>query len=139
MRDFQNGIIYALTHDGRPFYVGSTTQTLDERLSDHVGTYRSKAARYPNRKIFRRFNEVGIENVRIELLMPCACDSYDALLAEERRHILAQGTHVDGCNQRVAGGRPGGEHLRYRAQRLQNCKDYHRALLEARRVAALPA
>ena len=139
MRDFQNAVIYALTHDGRVFYIGSTTNTLSERFWNHKKTYKELANRFPNRKIFQRFNEIGIDNVKIELLEPFPCNSYDDLLAEERRHILLRETHVTGCNQRIAGGRPGSDHERYRVKQLEKAKRYHQKLLEARRAAATAA
>ena len=138
MRDFQNAVIYALTFDGRAFYIGSTTRTLTVRLQAHKDAYKEKKDVCPNRRIFNRFNEIGIENVKIELVSPFPCASYDDLLAEEKRHILLSETHVNGCNQRIAGGRPGSEHERYREHKLQKAKTYYQNLL-ARRAAATTA
>ena len=132
MRDFQNGQVYALKADGIIHYIGSTTQTLENRWKDHVPAYRSVAARYPARRLFQLFDAVGLANVTIEPLEAVACTSYDELLDAERRLILAHGTHVDGCNTRIAGGKPGSRHLTYRANRLQYNKEYHRRLVQAR-------
>ena len=139
MRDFQNGVVYALMAGGRPVsdYIGSTTQSLQHRLCQHRKAYKQFAVQFPHRKLFQCFDEVGVDNVTIELIEPVPCATYDALLDAERRQILAHATHVHGCNQRIAGGQPGGQHLRQREKRLIYHKEYHRKLVESR--AAVPA
>jgi len=127
MPDYQRGAVYALTagEDGAPFYVGSTTTKLPYRFDVH----KCYAARFPNRAVYQRFAQVGIDNVRIRLLAAYPCNSKAELLAEERRHILAHATHIHGCNQSIAGGRPGSEyertrehHTRYQRERYQRLK-----------------
>ena len=120
-RDYSASKIYALFHDGRPFYVGSTTQTLAERMGQH----RVNALRHPNSRVYTKFAQVGVANVEMRLLHDFACTSYDALLAEERRVIYLHGTHGDGCNQRIAGGRLGSKHLREREKRNAYLQGYN--------------
>ena len=139
MRDFQRGVVYALkAADGRLLYIGSTTQSLEDRWADHVKTYRKEGARYPGRKLFQFFATVDLATVTIEPLEAVPCASYDELLDAERRHILQNATHIHGCNQRIAGGRPGSAHVKERAKRLAYHKAYHRRLLEARAHVIAP-
>ena len=113
-RDYSASKIYALFHDGRPVYIGSTTRTLAWRMQKH----RDDAKLFPERRVYAKFAQVGVANVEMRLLHDFACTSYDALLAEERRVMYLHGTHVDGCNQRIAGGRLGSNHLHYRERRI---------------------
>ena len=129
MSAFARGKVYALTHAGNVFYVGSTVQSLDARL--RVAGHRLKAFQCPGRMLYRRFAEVGAENVAIVLLSTFPCESRDALLAEERRLILEHATHTGGCNARVAGGRQdGGWKARNREKHLAYCREWNRAKRE---------
>ena len=126
MPNYAAGKIYALRHGEAVLYVGSTTRTLNARLARH----RSRAKLFPGRKLYARMAEVGHENVRIELLSAFPCDSGAALLAEERRLVLAHGTHADGCNVQL----PGGDRERFlKMKRAEGAR--YRARVRERRAA----
>ena len=69
MPDYQNGKIYKILNniDGE-IYVGSTIETLGQRMAKH----RSEAKRTQN-KFYNHMNELGVENLYIELIenFPC--------------------------------------------------------------------
>ena len=117
---------------GDIFYVGSTIQTLDERLIGH----RKKAFEFPRRKLYERFTLLGAANVEIVLINAVECDSRDALLMHERRAILEHNTISAGCNTRLAGGREDGRwKSRNRQRHLEYCRGWNLRARLARAAA----
>jgi len=66
-------------------YVGSTCIMLEERLQWHQHC----AVEKPAVKVYKHFNAIGWEHVRIELIEECSCTSYDELLQREDHWIRA--------------------------------------------------
>ena len=129
---FASAKVYGLrpVAGGPIFYVGSTIQTLDERLIGH----RKKASEFPNRAVYRRFTLLG-GAVEIVLIKSVECDSRDALLMHERQAIL-HNTISAGCNTRLAGGREDGRwKSRNRQRHLEYCRGWNRRAREARAAA----
>ena len=115
MPDYMCGKIYCIRDraDGdKIVYVGSTTQSLSNRMSGH----RSDVGK-TGMKLHKRMGEVGTENFHIELIVDFPCDRKDQLLAEEGRHIRL---HQPECNKVIAG-------------RTQ--KEYNKTYVEANREA----
>lgn len=88
MKDLSGNItgkIYKLKcPDGR-FYLGFTTQTLEQRLKKHIS--KSREEREKGRKIYRYINSIGWENVCIELLHTISGKNKSELLALESKVI----------------------------------------------------
>ena len=85
MPDYTSGKIYCIrdrADSDKIVYVGSTTQSLSNRMSGH----RAHMGRAPM-KLYQRMGQVGVEHFHIELLLDFPCDRRDQLLAEEGRHI----------------------------------------------------
>ena len=99
MPDYAAGKVYVIRNraagDG-VVYVGSTTQTLCERMNGH----RRDMKRHPDWKMYKMMAEVGVEHFHIELLADFPCERREQLLAEEGRHIRALRPE---CNERIAG------------------------------------
>lgn len=73
MNKYEHGKIYKLVNDiDDDIYVGSTHHPLVKRLSLHRSHAKGKRR---NCKVYGHLNEVGLENVRIELIeeYPCTC------------------------------------------------------------------
>lgn len=80
MNKYKNGKIYKLVNDETTdLYVGSTTQTLSNRLSDH----RARAKFCPNRKLYLHMNEIGAVHFKIILLEEYPCENIEQLVAKE--------------------------------------------------------
>jgi len=77
---FQNGKIYKIVNDvDNEIYVGSTIQTLSNRIAKH----RNDAKKHPRFKIYQKMNELGIECFRIVLIENYPCKTKDELRARE--------------------------------------------------------
>ena len=98
MPDYAAGKIYVIRNraagDG-VVYVGSTTQTLCERMNGH----RRKVGR-STMKIQQLMGNVGVDNFHIELLADFPCERREQLTAEEGRHIRVLRPE---CNMNIAG------------------------------------
>ena len=70
-------------------YVGSTINTLSNRLSCHVGHYKmflsGKITKHTS--VYDIFKEYGVENCKIELVEDYPCNSVNELRAREGYHI----------------------------------------------------
>ena len=100
--NFQNGKVYCLrvsTQGDRIVYVGSTVRPLSERMAEHRKHSKSK----PDLKLYKFLNDVGMDNVYIELLCAFPCNNREALHAEEGRHMRIHRTVIEGGNKNVAG------------------------------------
>ena len=97
-RSYANGKIYCIRNRAAGdsiVYVGSTTQALCERMSQH----RCNIGR-TNMKIHKLMGDVGVENFHIELINDFRCERRDQLTAEEGRHIRELRPE---CNDRIEG------------------------------------
>jgi len=99
MTKYADGRIYCIRermNNDRIVYVGSTTQSLSRRMSQH----RCEMKRQPEIKIYALMNRVGVENFHIELLHPFPCANKEELVAEEGRCIRQ---HQPEGNVRIEG------------------------------------
>ena len=81
MPNFQLGKVYKLTNKiDDKIYVGSTCQTLKERLQGH----KDDAKRYPNDTVYVHLNKIGWCNVNIVLLEDYPCDTKKELKFREK-------------------------------------------------------
>ena len=88
MPNYQQGKIYKIWNIGYDkCYIGSTTQTLSDRMSNHKSHYRNWLKEDRKRcSVCDLFNEYGLENCKIELLETFACNSRSELEAREGYH-----------------------------------------------------
>jgi len=105
-------------------YVGSTTQALCERMSQH----RRNVKHRPEGKLYMLMNKVGVEHFYIELVSPFPCKNKDELFREEGRHIRL---HRPECNTYIAGQT---KKENYEANRETVCAQ-QKAYYEANRAA----
>ena len=59
--------------NGNDIYIGSTSQSLRDRLSQH--RYKAKRIRTKSNRLYKRMNEVGLQNWKILPLITFACDT----------------------------------------------------------------
>ena len=86
MSDYSKGKIYTIKSDENDkVYIGSTVQTLSERLSDHKSDY--KALIDGRGRYISSFEIVQFESCTIELLQEYPCDSGDELRKKEGEYI----------------------------------------------------
>ena len=99
MPDYQQGKIYkifnTITND---IYIGSTTQTLCNRMKNHRNDASSKA--HSHYKLYQFFHQYGVANFYIELLEKYPCSSKEELFAREG-HFIRQ--EKPSLNTRIAG------------------------------------
>jgi hypothetical protein len=78
---YENGVIYRMYSEVDPkFYVGSTTESLKERLRKH----KSAAGKHGDRPVYAHFNDIGWNHVKIEEIERFPCGSKTELNARER-------------------------------------------------------
>ena len=63
------------------FYIGSTCNKLSQRLAQH----KCDAKRYPEIPLYKKFNDLGWENISIVLVENCILNSKDDLHRAEDR------------------------------------------------------
>ena len=87
--DYQNAKIYKITDIGyTKMYIGSTTQPLYKRLSIHKSHYKSwKNGKGDKIMSFDLFDEFGVDNCKIELILECPCENREQLRKKEGEHI----------------------------------------------------
>ena len=98
---YQHGKIYKVVdHAYEKMYIGSTIQTLSNRMSEHRGHYKNwKDGLRHKLSLFDIFDEYGTDNCRIELLEAFPCKNKDELRQREGFHIQ----HNQCANKVVAG------------------------------------
>lgn len=85
MPNYKNGKIYKIVDlNEEMIYVGSTTQTLAQRMSLHRNEYKAKPNTLTCHLIFEKY---GIENCKILLLELCSCNSKEELHKKEGEYI----------------------------------------------------
>ena len=81
MTRYQNGKIYQITDSNYTLcYIGSTTQSLSQRMACHRSYYKSKSKQY---SCFSLFDAFGIDNCKIELVEAFPCNSREELVKRE--------------------------------------------------------
>ena len=81
-KDYNNGKIYIIRNaiDDRT-YVGSTCQSLSQRMAEHRGNIKNKTKM--NRKMYIVMREIGVINFHIELVEEYKCENNDQLRKRE--------------------------------------------------------
>jgi hypothetical protein len=79
---YAEGKIYKL-YCNTNYYIGSTINTLKKRLAYH----KQCAKKFPNRKIYKYINNIGWENVNIELIENYSCLNKNELCNREDHYI----------------------------------------------------
>jgi len=126
MPNYADGKIYCIRNradNDKIVYVGSTTQTLANRMSKH----RKAIATHPNMKLYKLFVEVGVEHFHVELITDFPCERKEQLTAEEGKYIRMHETTANGCNMRIEG--------RTTEQRREDNRDAIRERVKQYRIA----
>ena len=85
---YQNGKIYKITDVGyNNCYIGSTTESLSQRMARHRKAYQSYTEGRSNLTVFQIFHEYGRENCKIEWIENYPCNCKKELEAREGYHI----------------------------------------------------
>jgi len=101
--NYQNGKIYIIkNHINDLVYIGSTTQTLKKRFSNHKAHMKHKQ----NVQIYKAMKELDIKNFYIELLEECPCDCSNELRKREGDYIKQYNSYNHGYNMKIAGLSP---------------------------------
>ena len=96
MPDYQNGKIYKILNNvDDEIYVGSTIETLGQRMSKH----RYSMKKRPHYKLYKHMHELDVEHFYIELIENYPCNDVYELRAREGYYIREIGT----LNKNVAG------------------------------------
>ena len=99
---YQNGKIYKIVDIGyNKCYIGSTIETLSNRMAKHRYSYKASHLTKTNRyeTSIKLFDEYGIENCKIELIETYPCNSKDELVAREGFYIKS----TDRINKKIEG------------------------------------
>jgi len=94
MPDYSKGKIYKIVVDTQEEYkpyVGSTIQTLSNRMACHRGDYK-KINQCSSYELFERF---GVDKCKIILIEEYPCDNYEQLLSRERYWF----DNIECCNK----------------------------------------
>ena len=83
MPDYENAKIYTIRckTDENLIYVGSTTQTLSQRWTDHKHHFTH--VNKQNRVLYKKINEIGFDNFYIELFLEYPCANKSQLQQKE--------------------------------------------------------
>ena len=101
MPEYQNGKIYKVWDNSyTKCYVGSTTESLAQRMSKHRCYYKQWLVGSKKKlMVYELFNEFGVINCKIELIENYPCQSKAELEAREGHHIR----NLDSINKRIEG------------------------------------
>ena len=81
-RNYQNGKIYCIrNYVDDDIYIGSTCQPLSKRMAWHRKTYQQDKVK--NRPIYKKMNEIGIDQFYIELIEDYHCETVEQLRRRE--------------------------------------------------------
>ena len=83
-KNLQNSKIYKLLDTVNDhFYIGSTTNQLSKRLYEH----KRASMKAPQRKVYKYFNSIGWDNVKIILIENISVQNRQELIREEYKVI----------------------------------------------------
>ena len=102
MNRYENGKIYKIVDVGyNKCYIGSTCESLSQRMARHRTVYKNYNGGGSSRKLnlFLLFDEYGIENCKIELIDKCPCNTREELERMEGIYIK----NTDCVNKNIAG------------------------------------
>ena len=101
MSKYNNAKIYKITdNDYNKCYIGSTCESLSQRLARHRYNYHNAKQWNTLTSANRLFDEFGMENCKIELIECFPCESREELLKREGFHIKN-----NNCINRCVAGR----------------------------------
>ena len=97
--EIKNRTVYMLCRtdkpeDGTGIYVGSTSQSLPQRLSEHKYKAGNQSRFYGNSKLYKKMREVGVHNWKIVPLLTFACNR-DTIVAFEEQWVKATGADLN--------------------------------------------
>ena len=120
---YQNGKIYKIVDIGyNKWYIGSTCESLSQRMARHRNNYKQYLlGRNDRLTSFFMFDEVGIDNCKIELIEHYPCNSKEELVAREGHHIKT----IDCVNKHIPTRSPQEWYNDNRGKLLQQFKDHH--------------
>ena len=89
MNRYEKGKIYKIVSvDYSKCYIGSTTESLKKRFERHRGKYKEYLkGGADNTRAYWLFDEVGVENCKIELIENYPCNSREELERKEGEYI----------------------------------------------------
>ena len=97
--DYKNGKIYKIINDVNDLiYIGSTTQSLSRRFSEH----KKDNIRKLQFIIYKAFKEIGVEHFKIILIEEYPCENRDQLRAREQYYIELFKSNKNGYNKYCA-------------------------------------
>ena len=79
---YTHGKIYRLVCPDGHYYIGSTINQLKYRLNNHKVSSKSSKA-----KVYEYINAIGWDDIKIELIEDCPCNSKETLLQREAFYI----------------------------------------------------
>ena len=98
MRDYSEGKIYQILNTVTDdVYIGSTTQTLSNRMKNHRSDGKKRLCHL---KIYQAFSKHGVDEFYIELIEKYPCECKEELTAREGFHIRQK---KPSFNSRIAG------------------------------------
>ena len=120
-KDYSRGKIYIIRNSVNDLtYIGSTCQTLAQRMAQHRrGTNKKNQQHY---KLYRTMAELGRDAFYIELIEHCPCHTKDELLKKEGEKIREYQSEL---NQTI-GGRTPKEYYRDHQQHLLEYRKKYR-------------
>ena len=81
-RNYQNGKIYCIrSHIDDDIYIGSSCQPLSKRMAWHRKSYHQ--TKMKNRPLYKKMNELGIDQFYIELIEEYQCENVEQLRRRE--------------------------------------------------------
>ena len=118
MPNYQNGKIYKLWSPSKNLiYYGSTTQTISQRLTDHLKGYRAYT-KDSNKSYVSSFLILECEDYKIELVEEYACNNNQQLCKKEGEYI-----RNNECVNKEIAGRTQQEWIK---ENIDKVKEYHK-------------
>ena len=115
-KDYSQGKIYCIRNSiSDDIYIGSTCQSLSQRMAQHRRTL--KYGNLGGMKLYDLMIELGEENFYIELVEECPCENKDQLRKREGEFIREYQT---GLNKKLAGRTS----LKYYHDNKERVKEY---------------
>ena len=123
MNRYQNGKIYKIVDAGyNKCYIGSTCEELSQRMARHRHKYQhylNKGRKHTN--VVELFDEIGVQNCKIELIENYPCESKSVLQKREGHYIK-----TEECVNKKIEGRTGKEYREDTKDRIsERGKDWY--------------
>jgi hypothetical protein len=82
-KKFPKAVVYVLQCVDNYYYIGSTINDPRYRLNNH----KMDSVKYPNRSVYEHINQIGWDNVNLDIVEQCPCDDRKELYAKEDEYI----------------------------------------------------